>query len=766
MQRRLIEIQGVVQGIGFRPRVHALAHQLQLSGFVQNRNGTVRIEVEGERVLLDRFCDELTEHPPHLARIDSVSVCQCALIGEREFVIRSSDVTDNGPVVVSPDLAVCAECVAELFDPRNRRYKYPFISCTNCGPRLTIITGGPYDRVRTTMAPFDLCWHCRTEYENPADRRFHAQTIACSACGPSLALREATGQKCLVEDPIATFADALRQGRIGAIKGLGGYHLVCDATQEEAVARLRSRKHRDEKPFAIMVGSAQVVEEMCEVSSHERTALTSSAAPVLLLKRRAGSKRTIAASVAPGNPYLGVMLPYTPLHHLLTSEMSSTPLVMTSGNRSDEPIAYEDDDAIERLAGIADLFLTHNRRIHVRCDDSVSRIVNERERPIRRSRGSAPAPVRLPLPCRHPTLAVGGQLKGTFALGSGSQAFVSHHLGDLDHLEAYRAFERDIALYKNLFAIEPEFIAHDLHPDYISTRYAVVQGLPTVPVQHHHAHVASCMAEHGLLEPVIGVAFDGAGLGSDGTIWGGEFLIADYRGYQRAAHLRCTGMPGGEAAAKEPWRMGVSHLLDAGADVHRLDSLAPRDKVRAVVSMLDRNLNSPLTSSVGRLFDAVSALAGIRLKSNYEGQAAMELEWKAMDVVDAATYEWEVSKSDETGARSTHPHATPTWVIDTRPLIRNVAMDVSRGVSSAVIARRFHSTLVEMIVDTCGRLREATGLTKVVLSGGVFMNGLLTSESVSRLSAGGFSVYTHQLVPANDGGLSLGQLAVAAQTLH
>ena len=754
MQRREIEVHGIVQGVGFRPHVYSLARRLGLGGFVQNRLGAVRIEVEGEPASLDRFCAELEQHPPALARIESVRCQQCMPIGEDEFSIAPSAAVHNGQALVTPDLAACTECVAELFDLNNRRYRYPFISCTHCGPRLTIVTGAPYDRSQTTMAPFKLCHQCQAEYDDPGNRRFHAQTIACDECGPRLTLYSARGEQLAADDPLATFAAALRQGKLGAIKGLGGYHLCCDASNAQAVKTLRSPKHRDEKPFAIMVANAAAAAALCEVNRQEHALLLAPSAPIVLLRRLASSRGTVADAVAPGNPFLGVMLPYTPLHHLLLEAMLPVPLVMTSGNHSDEPIAYRDNEVLRRLADIADLFLMHDRQIHVRCDDSVTRIATARELPVRRSRGLAPAPIRLPLPCPRPILAVGGQLKGAFALGSESQAVVSHHLGDLDHLEAYRAFERDIALYENLFGIKPKIIAHDLHPDYVSTRYAEATDLQKVPVQHHHAHLASCMAEHGLMKPVVGVIFDGAGLGTDGAIWGGEFLVGDYRAFQRASHLRYVAMPGGEQAAKEPWRMAASHLLDAGCDLRCLKLSTSPEGLRTVTAMIERTVNSPLTSSMGRLFDAVAAIVGIRARSRFEGQAAIELEWQAMRATSRA-YSWELSKGS----------ATASWIIDTRPMIREVAKDVAAGVASTVIARRFHSTVVEWIADVCSLIRTATGLEEVVLSGGVFMNALLTSESVARLSEQGFTVYTHRNVPANDGGLSLGQLMAAAQSL-
>jgi hydrogenase maturation protein HypF len=508
-------------------------------------------------------------------------------------------------------------------------------------------------------------------------------------------------------------------------------------------------------------------ETLCTVLPAERALLCLPRRPIVLLRKR--SPCAVAEEVAPQNPFLGVMLPYTPLHHLLVRAVEGLPLVMTSGNRSDEPIAYEDADAVNRLAGIADLFLTHNRPIHVRCDDSVTRLVGGSELPLRRSRGYAPQPVALPLECPHPILAVGGQLKGTFALGRGRHAFLSHHLGDLDHYDAYQAFERDIVLYEQLFNVRPEFVAHDLHPDYSSTRYAQGcaqlsegppaaegTGLRLLAVQHHHAHMASCMAEHGLVEPVIGVVFDGTGFGTDGAIWGGEFLVGDYRRFRRGGYLRYVGLPGGDQAIREPWRMAVAHLVDAQADCPRLRNQLPTVGWRAVERMLERRFNTPPTSSAGRLFDAVAALAGVRIRTSYEGQAAMELEWLASAVAPDGAYPCDLVPSQE----GSPPQ--PTLLVDTRPLIRAVVQDASSGAEAALIGRRFHSTVVEMIATVCNRLREETGLHAVVLSGGVFMNALLTCEVTERLNDAGFRVYRHRLVPPNDGGLSLGQVAVAA----
>ncbi len=746
MERRLIFIRGIVQGVGFRPFVFNLASQLSLTGFVRNDDGTVAIEVEGESGALDRFATELSEHPPALARIESISSASVQLKGEREFRIETSRAGESGAqrsVFISPDVATCDDCLRELFDPKDRRYRYPFINCTNCGPRLTIVTGAPYDRPRTTMALFAMCRQCQAEYDDPRDRRFHAQPTCCPRCGPQLELLDAQGKTVASDDPVRTTADALRAGGIVAIKGLGGFHLACSALDDQVVRALRERKHRDEKPFAIMVSNVAAARVLCEVGPAEAGLLRSPSAPIVLLARKSlqhllsadvdgdgdlkdgptlanfqitltptlsrgtgrGGNETeskggqfVADAVAPGNPSLGVMVPYTPLHHLLFDGTGGLPLVMTSGNRSDEPIAYENDDAVARLSGIADLFLVHNRPIQVRCDDSVTRVVvgleastspspgtpgegrgggltradaqppnsaptilsrittierssdsghgfealggaAERsaasalrsELPIRRSRGYAPQPIAMPLVCRLPMLAVGGQLKGTVALGRDRHAFVSHHLGDLDHYEAFKAFERDIALYEQLFDVKPRQIVHDLHPDYASTGYAMRRGaaenVRLIGVQHHHAHMASCMAENRLGGPVIGVSFDGTGYGLDGAVWGGEFLIGDYRTFERAAHLRYVRMPGADTAIREPWRMALAHLLDAECGDAVLRDRISENMLKTARQMILRGFNSPLTSSMGRLFDAVAALAGVRDRVSYEGQAAIELEW-------------------------------------------------------------------------------------------------------------------------------------------
>jgi hydrogenase maturation protein HypF len=761
MERRAILVRGIVQGVGFRPFVYGLASRLQLRGFVKNQTGSVLIEVQGEPPSLDHFLAELSHRPPPLAQIEHLSWEPRAVRAERHFRIEHSVADQASPVFISPDVATCSQCLAELLDPADRHFGYPFLNCTNCGPRLTIITGAPYDRARTTMASFAMCAACRAEYDDPADRRFHAQPSACPACGPRLELRGSSGEPVPSGDPLADFVTALRGGAIGALKGLGGYHLCCDARNPSAVAELRRRKHRDEKPFAVMVRDVAAAEALCELEDAERELLLSSSRPIVLLRKR--TVREIADAVAPRNSWLGIMLPYTPLHYLLLRSAGGTPLVMTSGNRSDEPIAYRDDEALDKLAGIADWFLVHNRRIHVRCDDSVTRVVDGLELPVRRSRGYAPRPIALPVECGQPILAVGGQLKATFALGRGRQAFLSHHLGDLDYYEAYLAFVRDIGLYEELFAVRPACVVHDLHPDYATTRYAqkraAEEGIRLLTVQHHHAHLASCMAENALTEPVIGVTFDGTGFGTDGAVWGGEFLVGDYRQFRRAAYFRYVGMPGADQAVREPWRMALAHLTDAGCRNALLEAQLLPAQLETIGRMLERRFRTPLTSSVGRLFDAVASLAGVADRVSYEGQAAVQLEGLASQVAPAGVYPFGVEQvRDEALTES-------LLLIDSRPLMAAVSDEAVRKVDAAVIARRFHSTLVEVIVQVCNRLRETTGIAAVVLSGGVFLNALLTAEVSSRLRTDGFRVYRHRLVPPGDGGLSLGQLAVAAALL-
>ncbi|HXV65214.1 MAG TPA: carbamoyltransferase HypF [Vicinamibacteria bacterium] len=732
-ERRCITVRGLVQGVGFRPYVHELARRLSLSGFVRNGTSGVDIEVEGEPARLRRFLEELSRQPPAAARIDELRSSPAPVRGEIEFRIATSDDTSTELPLFTADRATCEDCRRELFEPTDRRFGYPFLNCTQCGPRLTIIEGAPYDRERTTMARFQMCRLCREEYESPGSRRFHAQPNACPQCGPRL------------DGPLQGFVDAVLGGHLGALKGIGGYHLVCDATSDAAVARLRQRKARDEKPFAIMVPDLECAAELAHVCELESELLSSPRRPIVILRKRSGS--VLASGVSPGNPNVGLMLPYTPLHMLLMQRVEGRPLVMTSANRSDEPIVHLEAD-LPLLDGIPDIVLGHDRPIRVRCDDSVTRLVLDEELPVRRSRGYAPEPIRLTKPLARRILAVGGHLKNTFALGAADRVIVSHHIGDLDELRALDALERDIKLYEELFDFTPEMLVHDLHPEYASTRYArtraAQESLPAFAVQHHHAHVAACKAENGLEGPVIGVAFDGSGFGSDGTLWGGEFLVVDEAGFERAAHLRAVPLPGGDRAAREPWRMAISHLVDAGIE-------PPADENPTIVEMIQKKIHSPLTSSAGRLFDAISSLIGLRRLSSYEGQAARELEWLCDRRLSEPPYPFALDAA--------------SGIVDTRPLIRAVMEDRRRSVAPEEIARRFHRTMVRIVVDVCEKLREARGLSRVLLTGGVFQNVLLLEATVPALASQGFEVFRHRLVPPNDGGLSLGQVVVASEQL-
>lgn len=768
IERRATVVRGVVQGLGLRPRICVLARQLGLAGFVRNERGGVRIEIEGPGAALDRFHAALDSGVLAGLSLEEMRWEALPVLHEEAFRIAPSLPGDASAFPVAGDLATCADCLRELWDPGNRRYRYPFISCARCGPRLTILCELPYDRARTTMAQFPLCAACQAEYDDPADRRFHAQTISCPACGPRWQWLNARGEVQPVADPLAALAEVILRGQIGALKGLGGFHLICSAVDEQAVARLRARKGREAKPLAIMLADLDLVAAYAELDDRQRGHLASPAAPIILLRRRTpadGRLPPIAPSVAPANPRLGVMLPYTPLHHLLVEAVGRLPLVVTSGNRHDEPIATTTAEALDALRGIADGFLTHDRPIAVRCDDSVLEVVQGRPSPIRSSRGLAPLRLTLPLGASAPSiLATGGQLKGAFALGRGTEAILSHHLGDLDSLAAQAAFARDVAAYEALFHFRPAWLAHDQHPEYASTHYALrrarEEGLPCIAVQHHHAHLASCLAEHGLAGPAIGVVWDGTGYGSDGSIWGGELLVADLLGFRRAAHLRYVRLPGGDQAIRQIWRCAAAHLVDAGLPLDLLARYVPASHLRLVERMVQRGAQAPWTSSAGRLFDAVAALLGLRAIVQYEAQAAQQLQWLAEQADDGAVYPWEASALGDHGDAS--QGVPPAWEIDTRPLIRAVVDELQRGVPAEVIARRFHNTLVGLLVEMVQRIAAASGLTGVVLSGGVFLNTWLLEQVARRLDEADLTVYRHQKVPCNDAGLALGQLAVAA----
>ncbi|MGE3499311.1 MAG: carbamoyltransferase HypF [Candidatus Binatia bacterium] len=743
-----VRIAGIVQGVGFRPFVHALATRLNLCGHVSNGVRGVTVEVEGRRERVDAFLDALRREPPPLARIERVWAHAVPITGEAGFAIRASERRGGREALIAPDVATCADCLRELFDPADRRFLYPFTNCTNCGPRFTIVRDVPYDRPFTTMAVFDMCAACAREYSDPGDRRFHAQPICCPACGPRVRLIDGAGRE-QDGDPIRTAADHLRRGRVIAVKGLGGYHLAAAAGDEAAVAALRARKRREERPFAVMVRDLDGARRLAEIHAAEAALLSSSRRPIVVLRRRPGA--ALAGAVAPGNRFVGLMLPYTPLHHLLYHYLQA-PFVLTSGNLSDEPIAYEDEDALARLGAIADLFLCHDREIHTRTDDSVARVQRGCAVSIRRSRGYAPEPLSMPATVSRPILACGAELKNTFCLAKGEYAFVSHHIGDLENFQTLRAFTDGIAHYRQLFAVAPQLVAYDLHPEYLSSKFALaLEGVERIGVQHHHAHVAACLAENGCAGPAIGVAFDGLGYGLDGTLWGGEFLIADLARFTRAGHLEPIAMPGGTAAIKEPWRMAASYLDTAYAGSPPSDlAVLRRNRARwaAVLSLIRARINAPLTSSAGRLFDAVAALIGVCDAITYEGQAAIELEQLA-DPAEQNAYRAERSDS-------------PPYRVRAADIIREVVADLRAGTPAEVIAMRFHNALGSMVADVCSALRASGAPSVVALTGGVFQNCLLLERAARELETRGFRVLTHSQVPANDGGISYGQAVVAA----
>jgi len=750
-----IEVTGIVQGVGFRPFIYRSAYEYGLSGWVCNSSGGVVIEAEGERKNIEEFVREIRKSPPPLAHIESIKVRDhLPILGYNSFEIRESLEKEGLFVPVSPDIGVCEDCLLELFDPHDRRYQYPFINCTNCGPRFTITRDIPYDRKNTTMDSFAMCPACLKEYQNPLNRRFHAQPNGCPQCGPKLTLWD-HHEEIKGVDPVKDTIKLLREGCIIAIKGLGGFHLACDAKNDEAIENLRRRKLRTSKPFAIMSYDLQSVRQYCYVNPDEEKILTDSRRPILLLSRKPGS--TISPMVAPHNRYLGVMLPYTPLHYLLLRD-SFLALVMTSGNFCEEPIVINDEEALDNLGGLADFFLIHDRDIHIRCDDSVAWVEEGRERLIRRSRGFAPQPLYLPIQSPG-VIACGAELKNTFCLSKDNLYFLSQHIGDLENLDAYEFFKDTISHFQEFFRIDPLVIAHDLHPDYLSTRYA--QGLTDkklLAIQHHHAHIASCMAENGLDEKVIGVVFDGTGLGIDGKTWGGEFLVADYSGFERYAHLRYTPMPGGDAAVRNPYRMALSFLfcLLGKKLFHRnLDFLSRLDgkEVEIVIEQVKRKFNSPLTSSCGRLFDAVSSLIGVRDSISYEGQAAIELEMEAGEEI-GDSYGWDFFEEDD------------QLVVDTWEIIREILEDLQKGVPVSTISAKFHQTVVSFTLGVCETIREKEGLNKVALSGGVFQNRLLLRKILHVLRENQFEPFFHQRISTNDGGISLGQAVIAARSFQ
>ena len=804
--RRHFKIKGIVQGVGFRPFVYRLAAELSLAGWVRNTPAGVEIEVEGSADSLTAFSLRLASEAPPLSSISSIAEEDIVSSGDQGFKILPS-AAGEAEIQVAPDAAICPNCLRELLDPADRRYLYSFINCTNCGPRYSIITGIHYDRTKTTMAKFAMCPECLCEYHNPADRRFHAQPNACPACGPQVRLlkssphnpekpdllpplqgegRGGDGVECLKslksalmalrgwtknskefsdsgEGVVAVGRRAIEQtvafleaGKIIAVKGIGGYHLAVDACNDEAVQRLRERKHRDEKPFAVMASSLAHARLLAELSGTEEKLLSSPEAPIVIARKTADSP--VSSLIAPDNDWLGLMLPYAPLHHLLFLNSAFKALVMTSANLSDEPIAYEDDDARQRLCDIADYFLVHDRPIHIRCDDSVIRVFQGKPLFYRRSRGYAPRSLQLPFAVA-PVLAVGAELKGAICLAKGERAFPSQHIGDLQNSCTDTSFRQTIIHLTQILQIRPELIACDLHPDYQSSIYAEETGLPLVRVQHHHAHLASCMAENMLDGEVIGIILDGTGYGEDGTIWGGEFLVGGYEGFRRAGHFRPVPLPGGDLAVREPWRMAFSFLYQAlGEKAFKLDhqitdKLGETEK-SILRAMLERGINSPLTSSCGRLFDAVAALLNLRHKVSYDGQAAIGLEALAerADEGQRGNYNFKVIEYEK-----------KPFQLDFTPIFSEILDQLRVGVQTPVIAHRFHTTVAEGAIACCMRIAEESGLERVVLSGGVFQNRLLTEMIYDGLCAKGLQVSTHRLIPPNDGGIAVGQTVVASR---
>lgn len=751
-----VRVRGIVQGVGFRPFIYTLATRNHLTGWVRNTSNGVEIVVNGSKDQLNTFLQELQNSPPPLARIDSLEAVEINPDQYVDFEILKSQANPDDFIPVSPDMTICPDCQRELFEPSDRRYRYPFINCTNCGPRFTIIKDIPYDRPATTMADFPMCDACSAEYHDPMNRRFHAQPVACPDCGPQVWFEINDHRVSEHDRAIQQARDWLKNGKIVAIKGLGGYHLACDATNPSAVEELRRRKRRSDKPFALMAYSLELIAEHCVMTAEEQNLLASLQHPIVLLERKPES--TVAQAAAPQQKTLGFMLPYTPLHLLLLEAEPGFPtaLVMTSGNLSEEPIAYRDSEAHQRLDPLADAFLQHNRGIHMRVDDSVGRVHRSKTYPLRRSRGYAPDPLILPVD-NPPLLAVGAELKNSFCLTRQRYAFLSHFIGDMENYETLVSFEEGIRHYERLFRVKPTAIAADQHPDYLATRYAVnraqEENLPLVQVQHHHAHLAACLADNGWdkAEPVIGVSFDGTGYGTDGAIWGSEFLIGGYDGYQRAAHLKYVPLPGGDQAVRKVSRMALAHLWAAGIDwdpeFKPVQALCPEERT-AISGQLLHGLNAPLTSSMGRLFDTAAAILGIRQTATYEGQAAIELEMLA--------------DLDEHGV---YPLPYADGTIDPASMWQMMLHDWRSGISINKISGRFHNGIVQMTLDVCAVLKKTCGANTVALSGGVWQNMFLLRKSQTLLENAGFTVLIHHHVPANDGCIALGQAVVAGRRI-
>ncbi len=770
--RARARVDGTVQGVGFRPYVYRLADELRLGGWVRNDEQGVELEVEGAREAVEAFLERLPAEAPPMAIVERVSAePRDTHEDEHGFVIAPSANAGARDAMIAPDTATCADCLAELRDPADRRYRYPFVNCTNCGPRFTIVRGVPYDRRLTTMAGFRMCAKCLAEYEDPGNRRFHAQPNACPVCGPRARLLDAGGREISAEggadvssagetaagDAVARAARLLAGGAIVAVKGLGGYHLACRADDEQAVSALRARKHREERPFALMVADLAVARRLVHIDEYEAALLEDPARPIVLAARRADGP--VAEGVAPRAPDLGLMLAYTPLHHLLLDDLGgSVALVMTSGNLSDEPIAYQDADALERLSAIADAFLVHNRPIHTRTDDSVARVVrcgrHRQVLPVRRSRGLVPGALRLSLRAHRPVLACGAELKSTFCVARARHAWVSHHIGDLRNWETLRSFRAGVAHFEELFAVAPEIVAHDLHPDYLSSAYALERaGVELLGVQHHHAHLAAVLAEHGESGPAVGAIYDGSGYGSNATVWGGELLVGGLESFERVGHLRPVRLPGADRAVCEPWRMACAWLAQATGDPRPAIPVGLLDRVdaerwTAVASIAEQGMAAPITTSMGRLCDAVAAICGVRSEVTYEGQAAIELEALA-DPSELGTYEIPYTEGQ----------------LDPRPAILALVADLDAGASAAIASARFHRGLAAATVRACVELAAEEELSLAVLAGGVFQNRLLLESVCAGLQGAGLRVLTPECLPPNDGAISYGQAAIAAAAM-
>lgn len=748
MIRKYVVVKGIVQGVGFRPFVYKIATENKLNGWVNNTSEGVYIDVEGDEKNIEIFLDKLENHAPPLSQINEVIIENKVLICYKDFTIKISENNNYSITLISPDVATCDECRDDILDKNNRRYKYPFTNCTNCGPRFSIIKELPYDRPMTTMKEFKMCEKCKEEYENPLDRRFHAQPNACAECGPKVWLTDKNGNEIFIDEPINEAKRLIKEGNIIAIKGLGGFHIVCDGKNEKAIDTLRKRKLRPSKPLALMMKDINIVEKYCNVNQKENEILQGIKKPIVLLDK---NNDLLPNNIAPNNKKLGVMLPYTPLHYLLFDKDLEC-LVMTSANVSGLPIVYKNDEALKDLNNIVDYFLFHNREIHIPVDDSVVKVLLDKEIVIRRSRGYAPVPIKYEK--MEEILATGADLKNTFTISKEGYLFTSQYIGDLDNLENYNNYEHNINHFKSIYNIKPKVIAHDMHPNFLSTEYANNKDVTKIKVQHHHAHIASCMVENNIDEKVIGIAFDGTGLGDDNKIWGGEFLICDYLDYKRAAHLNYVKMPGGDYAVKEPYRMALSYLYNLNKENIYIDKLSHLNSknIKAIITMLKNNINCVETCSVGRFFDAVSALLGFNEKISFEGEAAIYLESIANKDVNKC-YKYEIKNNED------------KLVINTNEIIKGILNDIENKVDKSIISMKFHNTIISFSIDVCKQLSIKHNIDKVALSGGVFNNEILLKGIYNRLLKDNFKVYIHSSIPCNDGGISLGQIAIANKKL-